>query len=172
MAVGQTPGSNTGGMKQSFTTGLAETSAIDAEGVGTHRYDSGKWYKWVKYNNGSGDVAAIVGDVAYYYGVAGDPVTGGYEDSVVSMDRTDGFLGAGVFQSIIADGEYGWIQIKGAATLTQALTAGADGNPLTFIGAGADGALDLVADGEPDTSAIVAHATDISAKKIICGFPW
>ena len=30
----------------------------------------------------------------------------------------------------MSDDEYGWIQIKGAATLTIALTAGADGDPL------------------------------------------
>lgn len=160
------------GIKKVFQTLLADTSSKDKEEVGTLRFEGNKVYKWVKYNNGAGDVASIAGDVAYYYGVSGDAVTGGYENNVVTMDRTDAYLGAGVFQAIIADGEYGWIQIKGPATLTNTLTAGADGNPLTHIGADADGRLDVVADGEADTSAIVAYATDIDAKKISCDFPW
>jgi hypothetical protein len=156
--------------KQTFITGLADQSTSDLEGVGTIRREGpNKIYKWVKYNNGAGDVAAIVGDVAYYYGVSADAVTGGYENSVVTMDRTDAYMGAGVFQSIIADASYGWIQIRGPATLTQALTAGADGNALTHTGAGADGALDVSA---AVTDTVVAFATDVSAKKIVCNFPF
>ncbi len=168
--AGQTPGSAGKGIKKVFATGLTETSATDMEGVGAIRFEGNKVYKWVKYNNGSGDVASIAGDCAYYYGVAGDAVTGGYENSVVTMDRTDGFgVGAGVFQAIIADGEFGWLQIRGPATLTQALTSGSDGGALTEVGAGADGALESVG---ADVEAMVAIATDISAKKIICMFPF
>lgn len=164
----QTPGTGAKGIKKIFATSLTETSTIDLEGVSTIRRDGNSTYKWVQFNNGAGDVASIAGDVAYYYGVSGDAVTGGYENGVVTMDRTDGYLGAGVFQAIIADLSYGWIQIRGPATLTQALTAGADGNALTHVGAGADGALDVSA---AVTDAVVAFATDISAKKIVCMFP-
>lgn len=157
------------GVKQIYETGIADTSSSDKEGVGTLRYEGNKVYKWVKYNQGAGSIAAVAGNVVYYYGVSGDAVTGGYEDSVVTMDRTDGYLGAGVLQAIIADGEFGWIQIKGPATLTTALTAGADGNALTHVGAGADGTLDVSA---LVTDAVVAFATDISAKKVACDFPW
>lgn len=127
----------------------------------------GKTYKYVKFNNGVGDVASVAGNVAYYYGVSGDAVTGGYENNEVTMDLTDGYMGAGVFQAIIADGGYGWLQVRGAATLTTALTAGADGNALTHVGT-TDGTLDVSA---LVTDAIVAFATDISAKKIVCMFP-
>lgn len=158
------------GWKTSYITSLTDTSTNDLEGVGTIRRESPhSVYKWVQFNNGAGDVASIKGDVAYYYGVSGDPVTGGYENSVVTMDRTDAFMGAGVFQAIIANLSYGWIQIRGPATLTQALTAGADGDALTHVGAGADGALDVSA---LVTDTIVAFATDISAKKIVCAFPF
>jgi hypothetical protein len=68
-----------------------------------------------------------------------------------------------------ADGEYCWIQITGVATLTTALTAGADGDPLTPTGAGADGTLDVTADA---TSPICAYAIDASAKIVLCAFPW
>ena len=167
--AGQTPGSAGSGIKKIFATGLTETTTFDAEGVGAIRFEGNKVYKWVLFNNGAGDVASIAGDCAYYYGVGGDAVTGGYENSVVTMDRTDGYLGAGVFQAIIADGSYGWLQIRGPATLTQALTAGADGNKLSHVGAGADGALNVAA---AVTDGHVAIATDASAKKIICCFPF
>jgi hypothetical protein len=159
------------GFKATYITNLKDTSTVDSEGVGALRWEGNKCYKWVKYAKGAGSVAAVAGNVVYYYGVSADAVTGGYENNVVTMDITDGYLGAGVLQAIIADGSFGWIQVKGPATLTTALTAGADGNPLTHIGT-TDGTLDVVADGEADTSAIVAWATDISAKKIVCDFPF
>ena len=167
--AGQTAGSAGSGIKRIFATALTETNTLDLEGVGAIRFEGNKVYKWVKFNNGAGDVASIAGDVAYYYGVSGDAVTGGYENNEVTMDRTDAFLAAGVFQAIIADGSFGWIQIKGPATLTQALTAGADGNKLTHVGASADGALDVAA---AVTDGHVAIATDASAKKIVCDFPF
>lgn len=167
--AGQTPGSAGSGIKKIFTTALTETADFDKEGVGAIRFEGNSVYKWVKFNNGAGSVAAIAGDCAYYYGVSGDAVTGGYENNEVTMDRTDAYMGAGVFQAIIPDANWGWIQIRGPATLTQALTAGADGNALTHVGAGADGALDVSA---AVTDAVVAFATDASAKKIVCNFPF
>lgn len=131
------------------------------------RLSNGKAYKYVKYNDGVGNVAAVAGNVVYYYGVSADAVTGGYENNEVTMDLTDGYLGAGVLQAVIADGGYGWIQIRGAATVTTALTAGADGQALTHVGT-TDGTLDVSA---LVTDPIVAFATDISAKKIACMFP-
>ena len=62
---------------------------------------------------------------------------------------------------------FGWVQIKGPATLALALTAGADGNALTAPGA-TDGTLDVAA---LVTDAICAYAADASAKKIVCMFP-
>lgn len=159
----------TAGIKKVFQTRLVQTSTKDLEGVGTLRFEGNRVYKWVKFNNGAGDVASVAAYVAYYYGVSGDAVTGGYEDNVVTMDRTDGYLGAGVFQAIIADGSYGWLQIKGPATLGIALTSGSDGEALTFVGAGDDGTLEVAG---ADVEAIVAYATDISAKKIACDFPF
>ncbi len=157
------------GIKKVFQTRLTDTLTTDKEGVGTLRFEGNKIYKWVKYNDGAGTVSSVAAYVAYYYGVSGDAVTGGYENNVVTMDRTDAYLGAGVFQAAIADGSYGWIQIKGPATLAVALTAGSDGQALTHISAGVDGTLTIAA---ADTSAIVAFATDISAKKIACDFPF
>lgn len=157
-----------GGEKKIFITRLTDTSTSDLEGVGTIRWEGNKAYKWVLYNQGAGAVAAAAGNVAYYYGAAGVG-TSGYTNSEVTSDVSDSpKVGAGVLQAAIANGSYGWVQIKGVATLTTALTAGADGNALTPVGAG-DGTLDVSA---LVTDPICAYAFDASAKIIVCDFPF
>jgi len=151
------------GQKKIFLTKLTDYSSTDKEGVGTLRWEGNKCYKWIKYNQGSGSVAAAAGKVAYYYGA------GGYADSEVTCDLSDSVnLGAGVLQAAIPNGYYGWIQIKGPATLSVALTAGADGNALTPVGA-TDGTLDVSA---AVTDHVCAYADDISEKEIVCDFPY
>lgn len=125
----------------------------------------GKRYKFVQYDTGAGSVAAVAGNVAYYYAPSGASAG---STTVVTSDLSDSAgLGAGVLQSAPADGEYCWVQTKGEATLTPALTAGADGNALTAVGA-TDGTLDVSA---LVTDAVVAYAVDASAKIILCDFP-
>jgi hypothetical protein len=127
--------------------------------------DDGKVYKYVQYNNAAGSVAAVAGNVAFYYAVSGASAG---QTNIVTSDVTDsGGIGAGVLQAVIPDDGYGWVQIKGVATITPALTAGADGNALTAVGAG-DGTLDVSA---AVTDAVVAYAIDASAKIIMCDFP-
>lgn len=125
--------------------------------------DKNNVYKYVQYNAGAGSVAAVVGNVCYYY------TLDGYKNNVVTSDLSDSIeIGAGVLQAVLATGEYGWIQIKGAATVTTALTAGADGDPLTPTGS-TDGTLDVSA---AVTDHVCAFAGDISDKEIICDFPF
>lgn len=121
-----------------------------------------KKYKYVKYVTAGAD--GVAGNVAFYVLPATD-TTGTQVSSVVAEG---GGIGAGVLQSAIGNGEYGWVQIKGPATLTTALTAGADGNALTGVGAGAAGTLDVSA---LVTDAVVAYAIDASAKIVLCDFP-
>jgi hypothetical protein len=119
-------------------------------------------YKYLQYDTGSAGAAAVAGEVAYYY------TLDGYKNFQVTSDLSDSVeVGAGVIQAVMTDGQYGWFQVTGAATLTIALTAGADGDPLTPTGA-ADGTLDVTAD---VTSNVCAIAGDISDKEIICMFP-
>lgn len=123
---------------------------------------NGYFHKYVQYLGGTGSVAAVDRQVAYYNGDTG------YEDNEVTSDLSDSVnLGAGVLNSAPASGHYCWVQLTGPATLALALTAGADGNALTAVGA-TDGTLDVSA---AVTDAIVAFASDASAKKIICCFP-
>lgn len=126
----------------------------------------GKVYKFVQYDTGAGPVAAVAGNICYYYAPSGASAGA---TAVVTSDLSDSAgLGAGVLQSTPTDGQYCWIQIRGDATITPALTAGADGNALTAVGA-TDGTLDVSA---LVTDAIVAYAVDASAKIIKCNFPW
>ena len=121
-----------------------------------------KLYKYVQYDTGSVGTAAVAGEACYYY------TLDGYKNNQVTSDLSDSVeIGAGILQAIMTDGQFGWVQIKGPATLTIALTAGADGDPLTPTGS-ADGTLDVSAD---VTDNVCAIAGDISDKEIICTFP-
>mgnify|MGYP003681622072 FL=1 len=94
-----------------------------------------KLYKYLKYDDASAGVSGVLGEVAYYH------TLDGYKLHTCTSDLSDSIeIGAGVIQATIATETYGWFQIKGAATLSIALTAGADGDPLTPSGS-ADGTL-------------------------------
>lgn len=142
---------------------LATTSATFK--LGSLGMDSdGKVYKYVTFNDGTAATDGVKGEVCYYY------TLDGYKLNTVTSDLSDSVeIGAGVMSGVaLTDGDYGWIQIKGPATLTIALTAGADGDPLTPTGS-ADGTLDVSA---TVTDHVCAYAGDISDNEIICDFPF
>jgi hypothetical protein len=144
-------------------TYTASTLATSGNGfaVGDHYFGhDGKVYKFVQYTTGAGPVAAVTGNVCYYFEDETLKVTSDLSDSVN--------IGAGVLQAAPGNNEFCWIQIKGLATIAPALTAGADGNSLTAAGA-TDGTLDVSA---AATDAVVAYAVDASAKLILCDFPF
>ncbi len=157
------------GAKKTFLTRLADTRTTDDEGVGTLRWEGNKCYKWVKYNAGSTPVTCVADEFAYYYAAAGDAASLGYESSEVTQYLTDALMAAGVAQAIIADGSYGWIQIKGPATVNTAMKAGADGQMMTRVGASTDGSLDVSA---AVTDSQAGCATDISADMIALDCPF
>ena len=126
--------------------------------------DDGNTYKYVQYDTGAGSVAAVSGQVAYYYAPSG--ASAGAVNVCTSDLSDSNEVGAGVLQSAPTDGQYFWIQIGGTTTLSIALTAGADGDPLTATGA-TDGTLDVTA---AATSPVCAFAIDASAKIIACAF--
>ncbi len=150
-----------------YITGMDKTEVSDSATflVGQKGMDAaGNTFKYVQYDTGAGSVAAVSGQVAYYYAPSGASAGA---VNVVTSDLSDSAeIGAGVLQSAPTDGQYCWIQIGGTATLSIALTAGADGDPLTPTGAG-DGTLDVTA---AATSSVCAFAVDASAKIIACQF--
>lgn len=127
---------------------------------------NGKVYKFIQYKEGAAATAGVAGEVAFYYAPSG---TSAGSFTAVTSDLSDSAgLGAGVLQVAMSDDEYGWIQTRGPATLSIALAAGADGDPLTPTGA-ADGTLDVTA---TLTDAICAFALDADVPIIMCEFPW
>ena len=156
------------GIKRIFQTPLDVNASSDLEEVGTIRWEGNKCYKWVQHNQ-RGAVATAAGQVVYYDS-AGDMAT---DTSQITADWSASLkVGAGVAQSVITDTYYGWIQIKGPATLTIALDSGADGQSLT-AGPTATGVTDgsLVVNSAV-TDIPVAVADDASAKEIVCDFPF
>ena len=124
-----------------------------------------KMYKYVQYNAATAAVAGVAGEVTYYATVAIGDATA----TIVTSDLSDSDeVGAGVLQASLTDDAYGWIQVKGIATLTIALTAGADGDALTPTGAG-DGTLDVNVATAANTD-ICARAIDVTAQIIMCDF--
>lgn len=151
------------GIDETAVSPSVAAGGVPAFGLGqVGRNSDGKVYKYVQYDTGAGSVAAVSGQVAYYY------LASGFDGNIVTSDLSDSVkVGAGVLWSAPTDGEFCWVQIRGAATLTIALTAGADGNALTAVGA-TDGTLDVSA---LVTDHVCAIADDISAKEIVCNFP-
>ena len=150
-----------------YITGMDKTEVSDSATflVGQKGMDAaGNTFKYVQYDTGAGSIAAVSGQVAYYYAPSG--ASAGAVNVVTSDLSDSNEVGAGVLQSAPTDGQYCWIQIGGTATLTIALTAGADGDPLTPTGAG-DGTLDVTA---AATSPVCAFAIDASARIIACQF--
>jgi hypothetical protein len=130
-----------------------------------YRDQGGKAYKYLQFDNGAGNVAAAAGNFAYYYAPSGASAGA---TTVATSDLSDSAgVGAGVFQAVLTDQYYGWFQIKGSATLTTALTAGADGNALTPVGS-TDGTLDVSA---LVTDHICAIAVDASARIVLLTCP-
>lgn len=150
-----------------YITGMDKTEVSDSATfmVGQKGMDAaGNTFKYVQYDTGAGSVAAVSGQVAYYYAPSGASAGA---VNVVTSDLSDSAnLGAGVLQSAPTDGQYCWIQIGGTATLSIALTAGADGQALTPVGS-SDGKLDL---SNAVTDPVCAFAIDASAKIIACQF--
>lgn len=130
-----------------------------------------KAYKFIQYLEGAAATDGVVGEVVGYYAPSGASA-GSY--TTVTSDYSDtARVGAGVLQAALSDQEYGWIQIKGPATLSIAFTAGGDGDPMTIDGAG-DGTLDVVANDAASgyLSHVCAVAIDASANIILCDFPF
>ena len=150
-----------------YITGMDVTEVSDTAtfALGQKGMDaSGNTFKYIQYDTGAGSVAAVSGQVAYYYAPSGASAGA---VNVVTSDLSDSEeIGAGVLKSAATEGQYAWIQIGGTASLLIALTAGADGDPLTPTGAG-DGTLDVTA---AATSPVCAFAIDASAKIIACQF--
>jgi hypothetical protein len=123
-------------------------------------------------------VAAVAGDVVAYFAEVGA------EQGRVVTDKSDAdtvVIGAGVLGGAVAGvhtgtgAEYGWIQIKGPATLNTAIGDSAADGDMLMAGATDKAVQRMKFTGStPNILAIGAYcaiANDASAKKVICDFP-
>lgn len=114
------------GSPQSFKAALTDVDSTAQVPLGMIRYEDNKAYKYVKF---SGTTVVAVGDVLCY--VTTD-TTG------LTVDAANTALGAGVAPAAVPSGAvaYGWIQIRGMATLSTALAGTpAVGDGMTTAGA-------------------------------------
>ena len=150
-------------MKKIFLTKLTDIKTTDVEGIGTLRFEGNKVYKWIVYSEAVAAIAGVAGEVAYYVTIDG------YKFHQVTSDLdVSSQIGAGVLQAALAEGEFGWIQIKGLATLTIAFADATDDAPQTPTG-GADGNLDINIATAANTS-LCGFTGDASDKELICDF--
>lgn len=101
---------STGSATQLYPRGTARTEETSVNvGMETYRY--------VYFDNGTGNVAAAAGAVAYRGVTAARPweVTSDVSD-------VDSAFAAGAFQSILVDTQYGWIKTKGYQSNVKKLT--------------------------------------------------
>jgi len=89
---------------------------LDSTGVATALHEpgyrvratDGREFTYVYFDNGQGNVAAVAGAPACYFGTTTD------NDFIVTSDVSDGGdIACGCFLSILTDTYYGWIQTAG-----------------------------------------------------------
>lgn len=106
-------------------------STTDDNGVGSIRSNAAgtKFYKWVKYIQ-TASQAGVAGDIVCYKALTGYGLNAVSGDASADADAVP--IGAGILVAAVtaAQGTAGvflWIQIKGAATLSNAVTSAAAG---------------------------------------------
>lgn len=128
-----------GGIKHIYTQPLTSFETTAKEVLGSIRREDGKTYKYVQFVKGAGAVAVAVGNVLVYNAGAL------YSENKVTADMTGNSIFAGIALVALTTaqmdaGAYGWVQIRGVATVSQDLAA-------IGIGIGASLSLSLAADG-------------------------
>lgn len=138
--------------------------------LGLYREEDGKGYRFVQFDNGTGNVACISRSLAYLVGTVDTNalVTGRW---VVTMDVSDTIPNKvrGVFASLIADAGFGWIQTRGLGVVN---TNGDDdialGDAIIASAAG-DGTCDSTAAGTAPIRRVVGWAwtVDVDAANTV-----
>lgn len=142
--------------------------------LGQYREENGRGYRYVKYDAGTGSVAAVANQIAFYLGTTNDTTEGAANTFwEVTSDVSDSHRSkvAGKLCAVIADEGYGWIQTRGPATL---VTNGDDDIALgqSIISANTDGTVDSVAVGTAPTHQVIGWAltADVDAANTVAVF--
>lgn len=166
--------------KQVFVTSVDEVHDEEKDNLGDLRWEGGKLYKYIKYNDGTGNLDGAAGDVVTYFdnGTAG----AGYGNNEVTKDFSDGTdsFPAGVLVAAMTDGQFGWIQLKGFDTLSTAIESSNDATPVAaadsdvLVMGDADGTLrrqNTTIDADAERVPEIAIGVDVSAKEVLLDFP-
>jgi len=154
-------------VRQLFSQPISEISTTRKEALGAVVEYQGKWYKYVEIKN-SATVAGAAGDPVSYFAATG------YDDNRVVVRDADADaqpIGAGILQGTVAGvadtSYYGWIQIRGVATVLTAVTSGVVGSGVMM---GSSDKTMVVATGVIGHMGILLTATTAN-NKILCNFP-
>ncbi len=133
--------------------------------IGLYREEDGKGYRYVRFETGTGAVAAVAGNLCYW--------TGTTYDVTMDVSDSDRNLVAGVLLSVIADEGYGWIQTWGPhpTVKTNADDDIAKGDAIIASAAG-DGTCDSTAQDTAPICRVVgwAQADDVNADDTVATF--
>ena len=144
------------GQKVVWSGAVTDVHTNQKEVIGSTRFHGMKVYRYYKFENGSGSVAAVSGNLAVFKATTQDIITSDFSDGDTNK------VAAGMFVSVPADGQFCWLQVRGPATTNLAIDSGADGAACMIHSV--DGQLTIA------TGAIVvahcATASDASAKMI------
>ena len=152
------------GQQRIFTTKLTDVDTIKKEQLGVIRWEGNKCYKYVKIQNTTATVAGVAGDPVAYGAATG------YTNNLVVIDLSDAdasfALPAGVLVGSVTGtagtAYYGWIQIKGPATVVTAIAGTpADGDLLELAATDKTVQKRTVVDNN-----IFGYAIDASAKTV------
>ncbi len=110
--------------KTTYLTRLTDVDTIDREGVGTLRWESGKMYKYVKYEHGTAALDLVIGDVVVYTVEDADSyfVTADVSDITDDNSGLPVMAGVIVAATVTETDRYIWIQIGGPNTLAATVT--------------------------------------------------
>ena len=149
------------GVKTTFSSRISEAKTTNADGLGEHRYEDGKWYKRVQAN---GAIAA--GQALGYQGVTGYARNQVTADTSTAANR---IIPAGVAPVAATDDQYLWVLIKGEYNITAARVGGSTDGVQQEL-SNTDG--QLVDRAAGDVTALFGYAIDASAGLILVDCPW
>lgn len=147
-------------LKQVFVTALTEVDNQAYDVPGDIRAENGNFYKYVKF---TGTTTVAAGDVMCYVST---------DTTQTTVDGANTAFGAGVAMAAVASGtvQYGWVQIKGTATLSTAFagTSPAVGDSMTTNGASAPAVTVAAA----ILNQVVGYIANVAGKIMSCDFPF
>jgi hypothetical protein len=148
--IGRTFGVGTVNIAPAATIGALNVAQLANPGdLGKVFESEGKWYRVVKFDNGTGNVAAAVGNAAYWYDRDDFVVTSDYSDSEGEPNNV-----AGGFTAVVTDGNYCVVQMGGTQTSVNVESSAAAGDQLS--GSSTDGRLAKTAAGTACVNLCVA----------------